>query len=159
MTHSNEPSGSSSIGTGPFFLKDGWLVPCTPAQDAPGVPAGSTFSASPAVPTGPFIVVNGAMQPSEPAMPTTPVSVPMSGSAPLVVHGVVLPPPAAGTTSGAANGTANTVSWPSVAITAIVAAVVVTCMVLGKSTEATGAGVLLIVLLANHVRASLASGS
>ncbi len=157
MTLSNEPSSSSSTGTGPFFLVDGRLVPCTPAQDAPGVPAGSTFSASLAVPPGPFIVINGTLQPSEPTMPAAQVSVPVPGSPPLVVHGVVLPPPAAGTASAAANSTANTVSWPSVAITAIVAAVVVTCMVLGKSTEATVAGVLLTVLLANHVRTSLSS--
>ncbi|WP_405669538.1 hypothetical protein [Streptomyces sp. NBC_01530] len=153
MTQSNEPSSSSPTGTGPFFLVDGRLVPCTPAQDAPGVPAGSTFSASPAVPPGPFVIVNGALQPSEPTMPAAQVSVPVPGSPPLVVHGVVLPPPTAGTASAAA----NTVSWPSVAITAIVAAVVVTCMVLGKSTEATAAGVLLVGLLANHVRTSLGS--
>lgn len=157
MTHSNEPSSSSSTGAGPFFLVDGRLVPCTPAQGISGVPAGSTFSVSPAGPTGPFIIVNGALQPSEPAMPAAPVSVPVSGSPPLVVHGVVLPPPSAGTASAAANGTANTVSWPSVAITAIVAAVVVVYMVLGKSTEATVLGVLLVGLLANHVRTSLGS--
>ncbi|MEV7282952.1 hypothetical protein AB0O01_00005 [Streptomyces sp. NPDC093252] len=105
--------------------------------------------------TGPFIVVDGTLQPCEPTIPA--VSVPVSGAAPLVVHGVVLPPPAAGTVRAAANGTVNTVSWQSVAITAIVAGVIVTCMVLGMSTEATVAGVLLVVLLANHVRASLAS--
>ncbi|MGW3291083.1 hypothetical protein ACWDR3_41265 [Streptomyces sp. NPDC001002] len=132
---------------------DGRLVPCTPAQDAPGVPAGSTFSASPAVPPGPFIVVDGAPQPSEPGMPAAPVR----GSTPLVVHGIVLPPPAAGTASTPANGMPNTVSWPSVAITAIVAAVVVVCMVLGKSTEATISGVVLVGLLANHIRTSLGS--
>ncbi|GAA3798395.1 hypothetical protein GCM10022403_035320 [Streptomyces coacervatus] len=156
MTNSNEPSSSSPTGTGPFFLVDGRLVPCTPTQDAPGVPAGSTFSASSAVPPGPFIV-NGALQPSEPALPAAAVSVPVPGSAPLVVHGIVLPPPSEDTASTPANGTPNTVSWPSVAITAIVAAVVVTCMVLGKSTEATVTGVLLVGLLANHVRTSLGS--
>lgn len=155
MTHSNEPSGSSPTGAGPFLLVDGQLVPCTSAQGTSGVPAGSTFSPSPAMPTGPFIVVNGALQPAVPAMPAA--AVPVSGSSPLVVHGIVLPPPSAGTASTAASGTANAVSWPSVAITAIVAAVVLTCMVLGKSTEATVAGVLLVGLLANHIRTSLGS--
>lgn len=154
MTHPNEPSSSSSVRTGPFFLVNGRLVPCTPAQDTSGVPAGSTFSASP---TSQFIVVNGAVEPSEPVMPAAPVSVPVPGPLPVVAHGVVLPPPAVGTASGVVNGTANTVSWPSVAITAIVAAIVVTCMVLGKSTEATVSGVLLVGLLANHMRTSLGS--
>ncbi len=156
MIYSNESSGSSPTGAGPFFLVDGRLIPAAPAQDTPGVPAGSTFSASSAVAPGPFVVVDGTLQPSVSAMPVT-MSGPVPGSPPVVVHGIVMPPPAAGPASSATTGTANTVSWPSVAITAIVAAVVVTCMVLGKSTEATVAGVLLVGLLANHVRTSLSS--
>ncbi|MEU3552557.1 hypothetical protein [Streptomyces longwoodensis] len=155
MSHSNEPSSSSPTGTGPFFLVDGRLVPATPAQGTPGVPAGSTFSASPTVPTGPF-VVDGALRPSGSAMPAA-VSGPVAGSPPVVVHGIVLPAPPADTVSSEAGGTANSVSWPSVAITAIVAAVVVVCMVLGKSIEATVAGVLLVGLLANQLRTSLGS--
>ncbi|WP_208029832.1 hypothetical protein [Streptomyces cyanogenus] len=143
------------------MLVDGRILPYThtPVQDTGGVPAGSTFSASsaaPAAPTGPFIIVDGAVRPYEPALPARPAPVPVSGSGPLIVHGVALPQPVAGTASGGANGTAHTVPWPSVAITAIVAAVVIACMFMGKSTEAIVAGVVLIVLLANHVRIALA---
>ncbi|WP_405444434.1 hypothetical protein OG350_37990 [Streptomyces achromogenes] len=152
MQQFNDPSNTSSIGAGPFMLVDGRIVPFThaPVQDTSGVPAGSTFSAAPgapATPSGPFIIVDGAVQPYGPG----------NGSAPLAVHGVVPPSPATDTTGGAAKGTANAVSWPSVAITAIVAAVVVAFVVMGKSTEAIATGVVLIALLANHVRSSLAA--
>ncbi|MFJ2967633.1 hypothetical protein ACIPIC_35790 [Streptomyces collinus] len=148
-------SDSSNPGDGPFIIVNGRMIPYnpTPAQDTGDVPAGSTFSAfpaEPAAPTGPFIIVNGAMRPYEPAAP----AVPVPGSAPVPVPGIVSPL-TAGTAGGAANGTAPAVSWTSVAITAIVAAVVITCMLLGMSTEAIVAGIVLIVLLANHVRTAL----
>ncbi|MFJ8536811.1 hypothetical protein [Streptomyces sp. NPDC093591] len=144
------------------MLVDGRMVPYTPTPvpDTGGVPAGSTFSASQAAsaaPTGPFIIIDGAVRPYESATPIAPAAVPVPGSGPMVVHGVTLPSlPVAGTAGGVASGTAHSVSWPSVAITAIVAVVVVTCMLMGMSTEAIVAGIVLIVLLANHVRTALA---
>ncbi|MFF3910525.1 hypothetical protein ACFYZJ_32280 [Streptomyces sp. NPDC001848] len=156
----NDPSNTPSIGAEPFMLVDGRMVHFTQnsVQDTSGVPAGSTFSAAPAAPAtpaGPFIIVDGAVQPYVPTVPANQVSVPGPGSAPLLVHGVV--PPAADTAGGTTTRTANAVSWPSVAITAIVAAVVVAFVVMGKSTEAIVTGVVLIALLANHVRSSLAA--
>lgn len=136
LRYNNSPNTPSS-GTGPFVLIDGRVFPYTPAQ---GTPAGSTFSALPvpvSVPvppvpvptlTGPFILIDGVARPFEPGM---------------------VPAPPAGTSEG--------VPWTSVAMTGIVAAVVVTFMVLGMSTEAIVSGVVLIVLLANHVRKSLGS--
>ncbi|WP_452565868.1 hypothetical protein [Paenibacillus terrae] len=142
------------------MLVDGRMVPFThtAAQDTSGVPTGSTFSAAPApsaTPTGPFIIVDGAVRPYVPPMPMNPVAVPGTGSAQLVAPGLTGSAPAADSADGTAKNTVNAASWPSVAITAIVAAVVVAFVVMGKSTEAIITGVVLIALLANHVRSSL----
>ncbi|MGJ5831956.1 hypothetical protein [Streptomyces ossamyceticus] len=145
-------SDPSNTGNGPFIIVDGRMIPYTPApaQDTGDVPVGSAFAAENAEPTGPFVVIDGVVRPYEP----TASAVPVPGSAPVAVPGI-MSPLTTGTAGGGANGTAPAVSWSSVAITAIVAAVVVTCMLMGMSTEAIIAGIVLIVLLANHVRTAL----
>ncbi|MFD4319040.1 hypothetical protein [Streptomyces sp. NPDC058548] len=148
----NLSAGSSSPSpSGPFVIVNGQAVPWVPSQGSAGVPAGSTFSPAPAAGPveGPFVVVDGVAVPiSSPGM----LGVPSSPVAPVFPYGgtgavALMPPSGRGLTPP---------SWQSVVITGIIAAVVVTCMVMGMEIAAIVAALALIIMAVHQVRSSLA---